>query len=199
MLKKKEDPQHEFVIRVKYLLHLQSEYEDTFLSLFVPCTKFCLGWEPLLDKKYTLRYQVTMVRLRGKQEFKVKANYIEDYEAAVPSQAATKEKTIGDRIGDFVSSITSKKDDDKKKDEDKEKKDDDKEHRHRRRHRRHRRHRHRKHSDTDSSTGSSSSDGDSGSSDDSSGSEREHRKKHHHHHKSKPVEQLKGNEDKSTE
>jgi len=182
---------------VKYILHLQSEYEDTFLSLFVPCTKFCLGWEPLLDKKYTLRYQMGMIRLRGKQEFKVKANYIEDYEAAVPSQSATKDKTIGDRIGDFVSGLTSKKDDDKKKDEDKEKKEKKVEvkgkHHHRRRHRRHR---HKKYSD--SSTGSYSSSSSSDSSDADSEDEREYRKKHRHHHKSKPVEQPKGN-DKSPE
>jgi len=111
---KKDDPKHEFFILVKYVLHLQSEYEDTFLSLFVPCTKFCLGWEPLLDKKYTLKYQMKMVRLRGHQEVKWKSN-IDDIEAAIPSQSATKEKTFGDKIGDFVSSITGKKDDDKKK------------------------------------------------------------------------------------
>jgi len=179
-------------------MHLQSEYEDTFLSLFVPCTKFCLGWEPLLDRKYTLRYQISMFRHRGKQEFKVKANYVEDYEAQVPSQTAPKDKTIGDRIGDFVSSFTGKKEDDKKKD--KEDKDEDKGKHHHRRHRRHRRHRHRKHSDTDSSTGSYSDSSSSDSSDADSEDEREYRKKHrhHHHHKSKPVEQPKG-KDKSPE
>jgi len=191
--KKEPNPHHQFFIRVKYLVHLESEYEDTFLSLFVPCTKFCLGWEPLLDKKFTLRYQMTMVRHRGKEDIKVRASHIEDFEAGIPNQSAPKEKTFGDKIGDFVSSITGKKDEDKKK-EDKGK------HPHRRSHRRHRRHRHRKHSDTDSSTGSYSDSSSSDSSDGDSEDEREHRKKHHHH-KSKPehpVEQPKGN-DKSPE
>jgi len=189
MKKKEEGPEREFLIRVKYYVHLEEEYEDTFLSLFIPCTKFCLGWEPLLDKKFTLRYQMKMVRLRGKQELKVKTNSIEDIEATVPSQSAAKDKTLGDKIADIFMFFTSKIDD-KKKEEDKRR-------HYRRRHRRYRRHR--KYSDTDSSTESYSDS--SSSSDAESEDERKHRKKKHHHHKSKPVrlvEQPKGN-DKSPE
>jgi len=161
--KKEEDPERQFLIRVKYYVHLESEYEDTFLSLFIPCTKFCLGWEPLLDKKFTLRYQMKMVRLRGKQEIKVKTNSIEDIEATVPSQSAAKDKTLGDKIGDIFMFFTSKKDDKK----------EDKRRHNRRRHRRYRRHR--KYSDTDSSTESYSDS--SSSSDAESEDERKHRKK----------------------
>jgi len=65
-----EDADQSFLIKLHYRLHLKAEPEKTFLSLFVPCTIFCLGWEPLLDKEYSLYYKLNMTRVRGKIDTK---------------------------------------------------------------------------------------------------------------------------------
>jgi len=65
-----EDADQSFLIKLHYRLHLKAEPEKTFLSLFVPCTTFCLGWEPLLDKEYSLYYKLNMTRGRGKIDTK---------------------------------------------------------------------------------------------------------------------------------
>jgi hypothetical protein len=82
---KEGNPQNEFVIRVKYYITCRDAPEKTLLWYLYSCLSLCKpDWELLVDKKVTIDYKIDLIRLRGKEEFKIKSNFLNDMEDATP-------------------------------------------------------------------------------------------------------------------
>jgi len=176
-----------FYIQVGYNITLEAELEKTCLAVFVPFTTYCFGWEPLLDKDYTLHYSLVIRRLRGRYLFNKNINEAVE-EAPKDNKTMEKEKGfIGRILNTFLDVAEDNKEKKKEKKEKKQKEKEKEERRHHSRHQRrgHRYSRHSKHrkqkvsyssnSDSDSDTESGSDSDSDYSSESSSG--REHPKK----------------------
>jgi len=195
---KEETPDKEFRINISYRFELKAEMEKTCLSLFVPCTTFCLGWEPLLDKEYKLSYELVMTRNRGKISKKTWENnkLIKKLEQSAKSAPEPKKNIFG-QLSSFAVGFKSMffPQPHPNYDHDQGQRRHHR-HRHHRRHHHHHKggrrykHKHRKVYDSDSDSDSDSdtdtdTDSDSDSSDSSSSSDEP---KHHHHHHPKKSE-----------
>jgi len=207
-----ETPDKTFRIHISYSFELKGEPEKTFIGLFVPCTTFCLGWEPLLDKEYSLKYELMMYRVRGKFSAKMwKENQLIDKLEKSTSAEIEPQRNIFGQAVDNVKSFFQPQPPPTEAQRPHHYH-EERRHRHRRRHHRHHhrhhhkggrrhKHKHRKHHDSDSDSDSDSdtdtdsdsdsdtdTDTDSDSSDSSSSSDEPKKKKHPK--KSKPEKKL---------
>jgi hypothetical protein len=106
-----------FYIQVGYNLTLEAELEKTCLAVFVPFTTYCFGWEPLLDKDYTLHYTLVIRRLRGRHLFNKNIDEAAD-EAPKDKKTMEKEKGfIGRILNTFLDVAEDKKEKKKTKEE----------------------------------------------------------------------------------
>jgi hypothetical protein len=153
-----------FRIQVGYNLTMEAELEKSCISMFVPFTTYCFGWEPLLDKTYTLHYSLTVERLRG-------ALLDKDVDLAqdqVPKDKKTIEKEKPGFLGRVVNSILDVSDQKKEAKKAKKKKKEKEKEKKKTHHKRHKKkghtkgkshkhhHHHHKIKDSDSTTDSSS-------------------------------------------
>jgi len=61
------------------------------------------------NKKFYLTYTLSMVRIRGKQEHKIKSNYIDALAAGVPKEKEESNNPVTGLVGTLVANLTQKK------------------------------------------------------------------------------------------